>query len=147
MANVQQNISLSINILILEGCTRLTVYTQFCIYTFKHIHFSLSLSLSFQAAYVYTPEVYPTVLRSIGVGSCSGMARLGAALTPYVAQVLMKTSLHLAIGVYVSVALIAAFSCLLLPFETRGHEMSDGSNHTTSLTSAQTNKFSNSANT
>jgi len=101
----------------------------------------------FQAAYVYTPEVYPTVLRSIGVGSCSGMARLGAALTPYVAQVLMKTSLHLAIGVYVSVALIAAFSCLLLPFETRGHEMSDGSNHTTSLTSAQTNKFSNSANT
>ena len=43
MANVQQNISLSINILILEGCTRLTVYTQFCIYTFKHIHFSLSI--------------------------------------------------------------------------------------------------------
>ena len=112
-----------------------------------HILLNIFISLSFQAAYVYTPEVYPTVLRSIGVGSCSGMARLGAALTPYVAQVLMKTSLHLAIGVYVSVALIAAFSCLLLPFETRGHEMSDGSNHTTSLTSAQTNKFSNSANT
>ena len=67
----------------------------------------------FQAAYVYTPEVYPTVLRSIGVGSCSGMARLGATLTPYIAQVLMKKSLHLAVGVYVSVALIAAFSCLL----------------------------------
>ena len=70
------------------------------------------------------------------------MARLGAALTPYVAQVLMKTSLHLAIGVYVCVALIAAFSCLLLPFETRGHEMADGSNHTTSLTAQTNNKFS-----
>ena len=41
----------------------------------------------FQTAYVYTPEVYPTVLRSVGVGSCSGVARAGAMLTPYIAQV------------------------------------------------------------
>jgi hypothetical protein len=30
--------------------------------------------------------VYPTVLRSVGVGSCSGLARAGAMLTPYIAQ-------------------------------------------------------------
>lgn len=41
----------------------------------------------FQAAYVYTPEVYPTALRSVGVGGCSTLARLGAMATPYVAQV------------------------------------------------------------
>jgi MFS family permease len=41
----------------------------------------------FQVAYVYTPEVYPTTLRSVGVGSCSSMARFGAMLTPYIAQV------------------------------------------------------------
>lgn len=41
----------------------------------------------FQAAYVYTPEVYPTYLRSVGIGVCSGMARLGAMITPFVAQV------------------------------------------------------------
>lgn len=41
----------------------------------------------FQAAYVYTPEVYPTHLRSVGVGVCSTMARLGAMVTPFVAQV------------------------------------------------------------
>lgn len=85
----------------------------------------LSFLIELQAAYVYTPEVYPTVLRSVGVGTCSGMARLGATLTPYIAQVLMKKSLHLAVAVYVMVALIAAFSCLLLPFETRGHDMMD----------------------
>ena len=95
-----------------------------------HICFS-----TFQAAYVYTPEVYPTVLRSVGVGSCSGMARLGAALTPYIAQVLMKSSLKLAVGVYVTVALIAAFSCLMLPFETRGHELSDHRNQSSSAKS------------
>merc|ERR1712117_334527 len=79
----------------------------------------------FQTAYVYTPEVYPTVLRSVGVGSCSGMARLGATLTPYIAQVLMKKSVHLAVAVYVAVALIAAFACVMLPFETKGHDLSD----------------------
>ena len=41
----------------------------------------------FQAAYVYTPEVYPTHLRSVGVGVCSTMARFGAMVTPFVAQV------------------------------------------------------------
>ena len=30
----------------------------------------------FQTVYVYTPEVYPTVLRSLGVGSCSGKTLL-----------------------------------------------------------------------
>lgn len=49
----------------------------------------------FQAAYVYTPEVYPTSLRAVGVGSCSAMARLGAMVTPYVAQVcVLKQNNH-----------------------------------------------------
>ena len=58
-----------------------------------------------------------------------------AALTPYIAQVLMKSSLKLAVGVYVTVALIAAFSCLMLPFETRGHELSDHRNQSSSAKS------------
>lgn len=44
----------------------------------------------FQAAYIYTPEVYPTALRSVGVGGCSTLARLGAMATPYVAQVIIQ---------------------------------------------------------
>ena len=88
-----------------------------------------------QAAYVYTPEVYPTFLRSVGVGSCSGMARLGATLTPYIAQVLMKKSVHLAVAVYVAVALIAAFACVMLPFETKGHDLSDNNRGKSNLKS------------
>merc|ERR550517_897915 len=79
----------------------------------------------FQTAYVYTPEVYPTVLRSVGVGSCSGVARFGAMLTPYIAQVLMRQSFQAAVGVYVLVSLAATICCLLLPIETRGREMKD----------------------
>ena len=59
----------------------------------------------------------------------------GAALIPYIPQVLMKNLLKSAVGVYVTVALIAAFSCLMLPFETRGHELSDHRNQSSSAKS------------
>lgn len=77
----------------------------------------------FQAAYVYTPEVYPTALRSVGVGGCSALARLGAMATPYVAQVLLQKSVTSAVTVYGISAVFASIACLLLPYETRGIDM------------------------
>ncbi|XP_044264935.1 synaptic vesicle 2-related protein isoform X2 [Tribolium madens] len=79
----------------------------------------------FQAAYVYTPEVYPTSLRAVGVGSCSAMARLGAMVTPYVAQVLLKSSISFATSVYTVAAILASIACLVLPFETTGKELTE----------------------
>ncbi|XP_018021873.1 synaptic vesicle 2-related protein [Hyalella azteca] len=77
----------------------------------------------FQAAYVYTPEVYPTSLRAVGVGTCSGLARLGAMLTPLVAQVLLRSSVHFATAIYAIVAILAAVAALFLPIETKGRAM------------------------
>ncbi|CAH1393430.1 unnamed protein product [Nezara viridula] len=77
----------------------------------------------FQAAYVYTPEVYPAGLRSVGVGTCSGMARFGAMLTPYIAQVLFQSSLSSTVAVYSSVSLAAAIACSFLP--TKSHTDGD----------------------
>lgn len=77
----------------------------------------------FQAAYVYTPEVYPTALRSVGVGGCSALARLGAMMTPYVAQVLLQSSVWSAVSVYGLFAICASIACLLLPYETSGADM------------------------
>ena len=77
----------------------------------------------FQAAYVYTPEVYPTALRSVGVGGCSALARLGAMLTPYVAQVLFQSSIWSAVSIYGVFAALASIACLMLPYETRGADM------------------------
>ena len=77
----------------------------------------------YQVAYVYTPEVYPTTLRAIGVGSCSSMARFGAMLTPYIAQVLLSQSFQGAIAVYSATTLLATACCLLLPIETKDREM------------------------
>ncbi|CAH1801775.1 unnamed protein product [Owenia fusiformis] len=83
------------------------------------------ISGAFQAAYVYTPEVYPTTSRAIGLGSCNGMARIGAIVTPFVAQVMLKHSVHLAISIYGVVCLLAAVASMLLPIETKGRQMKD----------------------
>ena len=42
----------------------------------------------FQAVYVYTPEVYPTKVRAFALGFHTAAARLGAIITPYMAQVI-----------------------------------------------------------
>lgn len=73
----------------------------------------------FQAAYVYTPELYPTYLRSTGVSSCSTMARMGAMVTPYVAQILLRWSVFTATGIYAATALCAALAIMALPVEVR----------------------------
>lgn len=83
------------------------------------------ISGAFQAAYVYTPEVYPTSMRAIGLGSCSMMARIGAIVTPFVAQVLLKESSYLAISTYGVISIVATGAAILLPIETKGKEMKD----------------------
>jgi hypothetical protein len=47
--------------------------------------------------------VYPTDLRAVALGSGSGSARIGAMITPYVAQVLLRKSLYAAVGVYAGI--------------------------------------------
>lgn len=73
----------------------------------------------FQAAYVYTPEVYPTHLRSVGVSACSAMARIGAMITPYIAQVFLQWSITGAMAVYAVTGLCAAAATLALPVESK----------------------------
>ncbi|CAL8344456.1 unnamed protein product [Lota lota] len=81
----------------------------------------------FQAAYVYTPEVYPTATRALGLGTSSGMARVGALITPFVAQVMMESSVHLTLSVYCCCCLLAAVASCALPIETTGRGLQDSS--------------------
>ncbi|XP_043667471.1 synaptic vesicle 2-related protein [Vespula pensylvanica] len=84
----------------------------------------------FQAAYVYTPEVYPTHLRSIGVSACSAMARIGAMITPYIAQVFLQWSITGAMAIYAIAALCAAIATLALPVESKSQNLKESSNNT-----------------
>ena len=68
-------------------------------------------------------QFYPTSMRAMGLGACSGMARIGAIVTPFIAQVLLKESAYVAISLYGVMCMIAAVASLLLPYETKGREM------------------------
>lgn len=43
----------------------------------------IGITASFGVLYVYTAELYPTVMRSAGVGASSTFARVGAMLAPF----------------------------------------------------------------
>uniref|UniRef100_A0A8C6YES0 Synaptic vesicle 2-related protein n=1 Tax=Naja naja TaxID=35670 RepID=A0A8C6YES0_NAJNA len=83
------------------------------------------ISGGFQAAYVYTPEVYPTATRALGLGTCSGVARVGALITPFIAQVMLESSVYLTLIVYSGCCILAALASCLLPIETRGRGLQE----------------------
>ncbi|NXS78315.1 SVOP protein, partial [Erpornis zantholeuca] len=85
------------------------------------------ISGGFQAAYVYTPEVYPTATRALGLGTCSGMARVGALITPFIAQVMLESSVYLTLVVYSGCCLLAALASCFLPIETTGRGLQESS--------------------
>ncbi|VDM69623.1 unnamed protein product [Strongylus vulgaris] len=68
-------------------------------------------------------QVYPTTLRAVGLGASSAMARIGAIVTPFVAQVASGKSLSLPIGIYGTTSLLGLIASLSLPIETRGRKM------------------------
>jgi hypothetical protein len=55
------------------------------------------------------------------------MARVGAIITPFVAQVLLRVSPYVAISIYGTVALLASIACFFLQIETKGRELKDES--------------------
>ncbi|XP_044029764.1 synaptic vesicle 2-related protein [Siniperca chuatsi] len=79
----------------------------------------------YQATIVYTTEVFPTENRALAMGISSGMSRLGALITPFVAQVVLRTSQYLTVSVYCGCSLLAGVACLILPIETLGRGLQE----------------------
>ena len=79
----------------------------------------------FQAIYVYTPEVYATNSRAIGMGVCTAAARVGAIATPYVAQILLHANDYATLSLYAGSSLVLAILAMLLPIETKGRALRD----------------------
>ncbi|XP_029940305.1 synaptic vesicle 2-related protein-like [Salarias fasciatus] len=83
------------------------------------------ITAGFQTVFVYASEVYPTEVRSLAMGTWNAMGRVGGFVTPFIAQVLLRTSLHLTLAVYCGCSLLAAFACLFLPTETAGKRLQE----------------------
>ncbi|KAK2828099.1 hypothetical protein Q5P01_019133 [Channa striata] len=63
---------------------------QFIPDTLQHVALALEMTgkfgftMAFSIVYIYTAEIYPTVLRNVGMGLCSSAARIGSITAPYV---------------------------------------------------------------
>ncbi|XP_062914333.1 putative transporter SVOPL isoform X3 [Mobula hypostoma] len=83
------------------------------------------VSANFSIIYIYTAEVYPTVMRSLGLGSCSSMARVGAMIAPFIAQVLLASWPTAALCLFSAVCIICSILAFTLPIETQGRAMQE----------------------
>ncbi|XP_078273114.1 putative transporter SVOPL isoform X3 [Rhinoraja longicauda] len=83
------------------------------------------VSANFTIIYIYTAEVYPTNIRSLGLGSCSSMARIGAMIAPFIAQVLLVRWPITALCLFSGVCLICSVLAYTLPIETKGRAMQE----------------------
>nr|XP_055036138.1 organic cation/carnitine transporter 2 [Misgurnus anguillicaudatus] len=75
-------------------------------------------TMSFTVVYIYTAELYPTILRNLGMGICSSAARIGSITAPYV--IFLGTfNKYLPYILMGSITIVLSLSNLFLP-ETFG---------------------------
>lgn len=78
----------------------------------------IGMNMSFPTVYLYAGEIFPTVVRNIGVGSSSMVARVGTMLAPFVASLAVSSPI-LPPVIFGLTAIAGAGVVLLLP-ETNG---------------------------
>lgn len=92
-------------------------------YIFQTVLFFAARGLSigfFQAVIIYCSEMYPSSIKSSSVGIASAFSRLGLLITPFIAQVLIHTSMDLTLLIYAIASLVGAIGITFIPVETTG---------------------------
>jgi len=79
---------------------------------------------AFAIIYVQAAEIFPTVIRNTGIGTCSSMARVGAVLAPIIGREVGRVNRDLVFVIFSVASLLSGFLTLFLP-ETRGKTLPD----------------------
>ncbi|MGH0172862.1 UNVERIFIED_CONTAM: hypothetical protein FKN15_064072 [Acipenser sinensis] len=85
------------------------------------------ITAAFSIVYVFAAELFPTVVRNMGVGACSMASRIGSVLSPYIAFIgtYNKILPYILMG---SITVIVGLLSLLLP-ETQGQPLPEKISH------------------
>lgn len=73
---------------------------------------------AFQAAYLFTNELYPSAIRTSAMGMSSSIARVGLIVTPFFSQYLANFNHAATVWVYFAAAAAAVIAVILIPIET-----------------------------
>ncbi|XVE89235.1 hypothetical protein DITRI_Ditri19aG0134200 [Diplodiscus trichospermus] len=96
----------------------------------------ICITATFTVMYIYAPEIYPTSVRSTGVGVASSVGRIGGMVCPLVAVGLVHGCHQTAAIILFEIVIFLSGTCVLLfPLETKGRDLSDSIS-----TSKQTNQ-------
>jgi MFS family permease len=80
---------------------------------------------TFCVLYVYTPELYPTENRSIGLALCNGFARVGGFCAPFFTVYLVEQGkFGWSTATLAGICLLSFVGCLFLSIETMGSDLS-----------------------
>ena len=72
----------------------------------------------------YDLQVYPTSVRSVGMGVTGSLSRLGAILSPFVSVALVGSGYTSLAEILLAIACFGAAGCsLALPIETKGRAL------------------------
>ncbi|XP_043806599.1 organic cation/carnitine transporter 7 isoform X2 [Manihot esculenta] len=86
----------------------------------------ICIAETFTVVYIYAPEIYPTSVRTTGIGVASSMGRIGGMLCPLVAVSLVQGCHQAAaIVLFVGVIFLSGICVTFFPFETKGRELTD----------------------
>ncbi|KFP34799.1 Solute carrier family 22 member 13, partial [Chlamydotis macqueenii] len=80
-------------------------------------------SASFSTSYVYSAELFPTVVRQTGVGLCSMSGRVAGILAPLI-RLLDQYHQTIPMAIFGSAPVVGSLLCVLLP-ETRSTDLMD----------------------
>lgn len=70
--------------------------------------------ISFSTVYIYAGEIFPTVVRNIGLGSSSTFARVGSMIAPFIANLSSDHS-WVPPNIFGASMLVGALLCYMLP--------------------------------
>jgi MFS transporter, putative metabolite:H+ symporter len=75
--------------------------------------------------YAWTPELYPTEIRTTGMGWASGMARVAGVITPTLGGILFGVALLSALSTWAVAFVVGGLAVFLLGVETKRRALSD----------------------
>ncbi|TNN73753.1 Synaptic vesicle 2-related protein [Liparis tanakae] len=111
----------SLSLLPIYACIGRTAVT-ICIFIARGF-----ISGGYQVCFVYTSEAFPTEIRALAMGTSGAMSKVGALITPFVAQVLLRTSVYGTLSLYCGFSLLGCIASLILPIETLGKSLQESS--------------------